>query len=118
MQDLYSHSHRALARARDSHNLSIQFLYVSTQELRQHVSHFLRPHCRHITLSFYFLVLCSLRVSNDLISVAFWVRVAESPESPVVTYTGKLYTELLFQDESGSLMTYEYSTLKPVRDQA
>ena len=46
------------------------------------------------------------------------MRVAESPERPVVTYTGKLYTELLFQDESGSLITYEYSTLKPVRDQA
>ena len=34
-----------------------------------------------------------------LFSLAFWSRVAESPETPLVEYTDKLYAELLFIDE-------------------
>ena len=43
---------------------------------------------------------------------------AESPENPVVTYKNKLYAELLFMDENANLVTYEYATLKTVRDQS
>ena len=47
---------------------------------------------------------------------AFWIRVAQSSENPVVTYKNKLFAELLFEDPNGGLKTYEYATLKPVRD--
>ena len=43
---------------------------------------------------------------------------AQSPENPVVTFKNKLFAELLFEDPSGGLKTYEYATLKPVRDQS
>ena len=43
---------------------------------------------------------------------------AQSSENPVVTYKNKLFAELLFEDPNGGLKTYEYSTLKPVRDQS
>lgn len=36
-----------------------------------------------------------------------------------MTFKNKLYTELLFFDPvSGSTTAYEYSTIKPIRDQA
>ena len=33
-------------------------------------------------------------------------------------FNNKLYTEMLFLDGNNQLQSYEYSTLKPVRDQA
>jgi len=40
-------------------------------------------------------------------------------EHPTVQFKNKIYTELLFQDaKSGNLVTYEYSTVAGVRDQA
>ena len=56
------------------------------------------------------------QVSPVTYIAAFWIRVAQSSENPVVTYKNKLFAELLFEDPNGGLRTYEYATLKPVRD--
>ena len=58
------------------------------------------------------------QVRNVTHLLAFWIRVAQSSENPVVTYKNKLFAELLFEDPNGGLKTYEHSTLKPVRDQS
>ena len=51
--------------------------------------------------------------------IDFWAKSAVAQEHPKVIYSNKLYTELLFVDEAtDALHTYEYSTLKSVRDQA
>ena len=55
-------------------------------------------------------------------SIDFWPRTAVAQEHPEVIFSNKLYTELLFIDDSDpntmSQHTYEYSTVKSVRDQA
>ena len=43
---------------------------------------------------------------------------AQSSEIPVVTFKNKLFAELLFEDPDGGFKTFEYATLKPVRDQS
>ena len=49
----------------------------------------------------------------------FWAKTAVAQEHPKVLFTNKLYTELLFiNDNDNTAHTYEYSTVKPVRDQA
>jgi len=54
-------------------------------------------------------------------SVDFWPRTAVAQEHPEVRFNNKLYAEMLFIDDSDknavTYHTYEYSTLKPIKDQ-
>ena len=59
--------------------------------------------------------------------IDFWPKTAISQENPIVTFKNKLYIETLFIDPtkgdggnsvSGNMRTYEYATVKSVRDHA